>query len=124
MQEAVLEQQHSERQETGFKRSCLFCGLVVTGNRTVLFQHMLEDHGFNVGQPDNLGRGEGGAIHHTPLSGDCTEYMYTLMYSRDLYTCIYMTSYFVGWSALSTHLLLCAVFVNEFLDLLQKKLDK
>ena len=68
VQEAVLEQQHSERQETGFKRSCLFCGLVVTGNRTVLFQHMLEDHGFNVGQPDNLGRGGGGGGGNTPYS--------------------------------------------------------
>ena len=54
-QEAVLDQQQSERTDTEFKRSCLFCGMVVTGNRAPLFQHMLEDHSFNVGQPDNLG---------------------------------------------------------------------
>ena len=54
-QEAILDQQQSERTDTGFKRSCLFCGLVVTGNRAPLFQHMLDAHGFIVGQPDNLG---------------------------------------------------------------------
>ena len=56
VQEAILEQQQSERNDTEFKRSCLFCGMVVTGNRAPLFKHMLTDHGFNVGQPDNLGR--------------------------------------------------------------------
>ncbi|CAI8058403.1 Zinc finger protein 277 [Geodia barretti] len=68
--EAVLEQQQSERQDSEFKRSCLFCGLVVMGNRALLLRHMLESHGFSVGQPNNL------------------------------------------------------VFVSEFLDLLQEKLDK
>ena len=55
LQEAVLEQQQSERQDTEFKRSCLFCGLVVMGNRALLLRHMLESHGFSVGQPNNLG---------------------------------------------------------------------
>ena len=55
VQEAILDQQQSERMDTRFKRLCLFCGLVVTGNRAPLFQHMLDDHNFNVGQPDNLG---------------------------------------------------------------------
>ena len=34
---------------------CLFCSHVCTGNRTVLFQHMLETHNFNVGHADNIG---------------------------------------------------------------------
>ena len=51
----MLEHQQSERCDTEFKRSCLFCGLVVMGNRAPLFRHMMESHGFSVGQPDNLG---------------------------------------------------------------------
>ena len=55
-QEAILEVQHLERLETDFSRVCLFCSQMCSGNRADLFQHMLEAHTFNVGQPDNLGR--------------------------------------------------------------------
>ena len=55
VQEAVLEVQQAEREDTVFSHRCLFCRDVFTGNRTLLFQHMLADHSFNVGQPDNLG---------------------------------------------------------------------
>ena len=54
-QEAILEIQQAEREDSTFSHRCLFCRDVFTGNRALLFQHMLEDHSFNVGQPDNLG---------------------------------------------------------------------
>ena len=54
-QEAILLIQQQEREDTSFSRTCLFCSHVFTGNRSVLFQHMLDTHSFNIGQPDNLG---------------------------------------------------------------------
>ena len=54
-QEAILEIQQAEREDSAFSHKCLFCRDVFTRNRALLFQHMLEDHSFNVGQPDNLG---------------------------------------------------------------------
>eukprot|EP01134_Creolimax_fragrantissima_P001404 CFRG1404T1 len=50
----VLAVQEKERAVTDFKRKCLFCTIVVTGNRRDLFQHMLDSHFFNVGLPDNV----------------------------------------------------------------------
>ena len=50
-----MEIQQAEREDSTFSHRCLFCRDVFTGNRALLFQHMLEDHSFNVGQPDNLG---------------------------------------------------------------------
>ena len=55
LQMALLEIQQSERSDTSFNRGCLFCPQVLKGNRSVLFSHMLEEHGFTVGLPDNLG---------------------------------------------------------------------
>ena len=55
LQVALLEIQQSERMDTSFDRGCLFCPQTPKGNRAVLFTHMLEEHGFSVGLPDNLG---------------------------------------------------------------------
>uniref|UniRef100_A0A2C9LJ23 C2H2-type domain-containing protein n=1 Tax=Biomphalaria glabrata TaxID=6526 RepID=A0A2C9LJ23_BIOGL len=52
--EAVLVQQQREREETKFCRQCLFCKQTYCGNRAVLFDHLLRDHTFHMGQPDNL----------------------------------------------------------------------
>ncbi|KAH9505106.1 hypothetical protein Btru_059561 [Bulinus truncatus] len=52
--EAVLVQQQKEREETKFCRQCLFCKQTYCGNRAVLFDHLLRDHTFHMGQPDNL----------------------------------------------------------------------
>ncbi|KAL4226433.1 hypothetical protein ACF0H5_014416 [Mactra antiquata] len=52
--EYILETQQKEREDETFCRSCLFCKEQFHGNRSDLFTHMIEDHGFNVGQPDNL----------------------------------------------------------------------
>ncbi|CAH1783503.1 unnamed protein product, partial [Owenia fusiformis] len=50
--ECVLMCQQSEREE-GFHRCCLFCKLF-DGSKNELFEHMSEEHGFNIGQPDNI----------------------------------------------------------------------
>ena len=55
VQESLLEIQDSERQDTGFKRSCLFCSEICIGNRAMLFDHMIKQHHFNIGLPDNIG---------------------------------------------------------------------
>lgn len=52
--EQVLAQQQREREETKFCRQCLFCRQTFCGNRAVLFDHLLRDHMFHMGQPDNL----------------------------------------------------------------------
>ncbi|XP_059142564.1 zinc finger protein 277-like [Physella acuta] len=52
--ESVLAQQQREREETKFCRQCLFCKQTYCGNRAVLFDHLLRDHTFHMGQPDNL----------------------------------------------------------------------
>ncbi|XP_066284421.1 zinc finger protein 277-like [Branchiostoma lanceolatum] len=52
--EQILTQQHKERTDAQFSRACLFCKMHFQGNRCELFNHMTFDHGFNVGQPDNL----------------------------------------------------------------------
>lgn len=52
--EVILEQQHRERVDCSFSGMCLFCSQVLTGNRAMLFQHMLHTHSFNIGQPDNI----------------------------------------------------------------------
>ncbi|EDO49813.1 predicted protein, partial [Nematostella vectensis] len=52
--EDILECQQRERSDTSFSRTCLFCKQHFEGNRSQLLSHMAEDHGFNVGLPDNL----------------------------------------------------------------------
>ncbi|KAL3234185.1 hypothetical protein MRX96_022622 [Rhipicephalus microplus] len=50
----VLASQELERTDTSFRRTCLFCKQVFTGNRATLLNHMARDHNFSVGRPDNL----------------------------------------------------------------------
>ncbi|BFZ09032.1 hypothetical protein BsWGS_12071 [Bradybaena similaris] len=52
--ESVLAQQQKEREETKFCRQCLFCTQTFCGNRAILLDHLVRDHAFHVGQPDNL----------------------------------------------------------------------
>ncbi|KAI8050340.1 hypothetical protein BDF22DRAFT_622446 [Syncephalis plumigaleata] len=50
----ILQVQEKERQEDGsVPRKCLFCK-VIPENRHLLFKHMFQEHGFNIGLPDNL----------------------------------------------------------------------
>ena len=64
----MLEQQQRERDDKHTERKCLFCRERYVGDRHQLFlvrpvvhpvsrltpQHMLHEHRFNVGRPDNL----------------------------------------------------------------------
>ncbi|KAL8221316.1 UNVERIFIED_CONTAM: hypothetical protein K2H54_065610 [Gekko kuhli] len=50
----ALEQQQQERYDTDFRGTCMFCDKEFTGNRSVLLNHMANDHAFNVGLPDNI----------------------------------------------------------------------
>ncbi|KAI9295169.1 hypothetical protein K502DRAFT_276925, partial [Neoconidiobolus thromboides FSU 785] len=51
---SVLQEQENERKtEANEPRQCLFCSLIFD-NRSSLFQHMYQEHGFNIGLPDNL----------------------------------------------------------------------
>ncbi|XP_015270934.1 PREDICTED: zinc finger protein 277 [Gekko japonicus] len=50
----VLEQQQRERYDTDFCGTCMFCDKEFTGNRSVLLNHMANDHAFNIGLPDNI----------------------------------------------------------------------
>nr|XP_039247920.1 zinc finger protein 277-like [Styela clava] len=50
----LIEVQTKERENEEFERMCLFCTKFVIGNRNELFNHMNEDHNFNVGHPHNL----------------------------------------------------------------------
>ncbi|XP_041348670.1 zinc finger protein 277-like [Gigantopelta aegis] len=52
--EEILSQQQKERNDVSFCRMCLFCSESFEKNRADLFNHMAEDHAFNVGRPDNL----------------------------------------------------------------------
>ncbi|KAJ3277849.1 hypothetical protein HK104_002914 [Borealophlyctis nickersoniae] len=50
----MLKVQDRERHEDSMQaRKCLFCKLICD-NRTALFKHMFNEHGFNIGLPDNL----------------------------------------------------------------------
>lgn len=50
----LIEVQTKERENEEFERMCLFCTKFFIGNRSQLFNHMNEDHNFNVGHPHNL----------------------------------------------------------------------
>ncbi|XP_078488107.1 zinc finger protein 277 [Ciona intestinalis] len=50
----LLLRQEFERKDDGFKRMCPFCTKCFQGNRLLLFNHMTDDHNFNIGHPDNI----------------------------------------------------------------------
>ncbi|XP_056138322.1 zinc finger protein 277 [Lampris incognitus] len=52
--EEILEQQQRERDDTSFRRVCMFCSDEFTGNRSSLLNHMAREHSFSVGLPDNI----------------------------------------------------------------------
>ena len=54
LQETILEINRLEREQNDFVRQCLFCKEECTGNRSILLLHMAKDHGFHIGQPDNI----------------------------------------------------------------------
>nr|CAB3267922.1 zinc finger protein 277 [Phallusia mammillata] len=50
----LLLRQEFERKDNNFERMCPFCTKHFKGNRINLFNHMTEDHNFNIGHPDNI----------------------------------------------------------------------
>ncbi|GFW88300.1 uncharacterized protein TNCV_820561 [Trichonephila clavipes] len=50
----VLDQFEKERKDCTFSRNCLFCRKHFTGNRSVLLNHLMEQHNFLIGAPDNI----------------------------------------------------------------------
>uniref|UniRef100_H2YQD2 C2H2-type domain-containing protein n=1 Tax=Ciona savignyi TaxID=51511 RepID=H2YQD2_CIOSA len=50
----LLLRQEFERVDETFKRMCPFCTKCFQGNRLLLFNHMSDDHNFNIGHPDNI----------------------------------------------------------------------
>lgn len=68
-------------------------------NRSWLFSHMAEEHGFNVGQPDNI--------------GNWKSIYYILIIISDTGYTLHDLAFFVN-----------IVYVNELLDLLGRTMDK
>ncbi|KAK2163112.1 hypothetical protein LSH36_85g01007 [Paralvinella palmiformis] len=52
--EEILSEQQRERTDKDFYRKCLFCKQQFAGNRVELFDHMVYEHNFSVGKPDNM----------------------------------------------------------------------
>lgn len=50
----VLDQFAKERKDSTFSRTCLFCRKHFTGNRSVLLNHLMDQHNFLIGSPDNI----------------------------------------------------------------------
>ncbi|KAM3925223.1 zinc finger protein 277 [Leptodactylus fuscus] len=86
----ILEQQHRERSDTSFQRSCMFCSEEFKGNRSVLFNHMNEEHSFNVGLPDNI-------VY-------CNEYLDILQKKMDSLQCLYCEKTFRDKNTLKDHM--------------------
>lgn len=86
----VLDQQHLERQDSRFSRKCLFCKVMFHGNRAKLFQHMAKDHGFNVGNPDNI-------VH-------AGEFIDLMKKKLDSFACLFCEKAFKEWSTLKDHM--------------------
>ena len=50
----VLEQQQREREDSTLTQDCLFCRHQFSADRAAVFNHMNDNHNFNIGHPDNL----------------------------------------------------------------------
>lgn len=86
----VLLVQAKERSDNVFSRQCLFCRKIFTGNRAVFFEHLVEDHNFNVGHPDNL------VFVHDFLD-DIEDKLKALK-------CLFCDNLFTDWDAMKEHM--------------------
>ncbi|XP_075065123.1 zinc finger protein 277 [Mixophyes fleayi] len=86
----ILEQQQHERSDTSFRRLCMFCSEEFEGNRSILFNHMNEEHSFNVGLPDNL-------VY-------CNEFLDTLQKKMENLQCLYCEKSFRDKNTLKDHM--------------------
>jgi len=86
----MLEEQRSERDDSSFSRQCLFCKQYFKRERKLLFEHMIKDHGFNIGNPDNI-------IHVNELLDNLAEKLKRLR-------CIYCSKEFKDFAMLKDHM--------------------
>ena len=87
---SILKQLQFERNDTNFKRSCIFCRKVFEGNRRVLFSHLANDHNFNLGNPDNI--------------VNCMELLDLLEEKLNKFECLYCQKFFKSWDILKEHM--------------------
>ena len=86
----VLAVQELERTDVAFSRQCLFCSQVFTGNRSVLLDHLKQDHHFNVGHPDNI------VFVHDLLDA--------IQAKLDGLRCLFCDNKFTDWEAMKEHM--------------------
>ncbi|XP_046890311.1 zinc finger protein 277 [Hypomesus transpacificus] len=88
--EEILEQQQIERDDSSFRRDCMFCNEEFTGNRSSLLNHMAREHAFSVGLPDNI-------VY-------CQEFLDTLQGKLDNLQCLYCEKTFRDKITLKDHM--------------------
>lgn len=88
--EEVLEQQQKERDDSSFRRLCMFCSEEFTGNRSSLLNHMAREHSFSIGLPDNI-------VY-------CSEFLDTLQDKLDNLQCLYCEKTFRDKTTLKDHM--------------------
>ncbi|KAI1289837.1 Zinc finger protein [Halotydeus destructor] len=86
----VLADQELERSDTTFKRRCLFCKKVFKKNRTNLLDHLLHDHNFSVGLPDNI-------VY-------ISELLDLIEVKLEKRLCLYCEKTFTSWDVLKEHM--------------------
>ena len=87
---SLLKQLEFERNDTNFKRNCIFCRKVFEGNRNILFRHLVNDHNFNVGNPDNI--------------VNCMQFLDLLEQKLNRLECLYCEKTFKSWDILKEHM--------------------
>ncbi|XP_063165504.1 zinc finger protein 277 [Candoia aspera] len=86
----ILEQQQQERYDSDFHGICMFCDRLFLGNRSVLLNHMANDHAFSIGLPDNI--------------VNCKEFLNVLQKKLDSLQCLYCEKTFRDKNKLKDHM--------------------
>nr|XP_020666116.1 zinc finger protein 277 [Pogona vitticeps] len=86
----ILEQQQQERYDADFCGICLFCDKEFTGNRSLVLNHMANDHAFNIGLPDNI--------------VNCKEFLDLLQKKLSSLQCLYCEKIFRDKNTLRDHM--------------------
>eukprot|EP00794_Sanderia_malayensis_P007448 gene7448-8270_t len=86
----ILKEQESERSNPSFNRKCLFCKQQFKVHRHLLFEHMIKEHGFNIGNPDNI-------VHVNDM-------LDSLAKKLDSLCCIFCGKEFKDWGTLREHM--------------------
>lgn len=50
----LVEQKEKERNDRNFSRKCIYCSQIIVGGITNCFHHLTFQHGFSLGNPDNI----------------------------------------------------------------------